>query len=246
MTHLHCRTRIWILTRIRIPNHLAILYFAEYFTLHGLWLGSLLAISVKERNPSWESIPKHISDSVNEPFAWWSYTSVYRWKPGLVTDFLKNILSFILLNTVHKNFMNIIFKESDLISELYVLLVANLHLSLQIMAIKLWQGKSFHRSSFTTWTQFSFVPPVLLGSPVIIGNKNEDTSKQRVNCGLGLTFEFADDCIEIGTGNVVPSITVDHLSTVRVVISPAVWLTCQNRSFLPTWFFSVCVSVCRP
>ena len=37
------------MTRIRIPNQTATLYYAEHFTLHGLRLGSLLPISVRVR-----------------------------------------------------------------------------------------------------------------------------------------------------------------------------------------------------
>ena len=36
MVHLHCRTRIRISNRIRIPNQMATLYCAEHFTLYGL------------------------------------------------------------------------------------------------------------------------------------------------------------------------------------------------------------------
>ena len=50
MAHLHCLTRIRILTRIQIPNQMARFYYAEHFTLLGL--GSLSPISVQDRNPS--------------------------------------------------------------------------------------------------------------------------------------------------------------------------------------------------
>ena len=49
MAHLHCRTGIRVPTRIRIPNQMTTLYYAEHFTLHGL---SVLPISVMDRNPS--------------------------------------------------------------------------------------------------------------------------------------------------------------------------------------------------
>ena len=39
-------------TLIRIPNQMATLYCVEHFTLHRLRLGSLLPISVQDRNPN--------------------------------------------------------------------------------------------------------------------------------------------------------------------------------------------------
>ena len=71
MAHLHLRRRTRGRTWNQIPNPMGTLYYyhAKQFTLHRLGLGSLLRISVQDRNPSWSPNPSPSLSNINEPLA---------------------------------------------------------------------------------------------------------------------------------------------------------------------------------
>ena len=75
MAYLHCRTRIQVPTRIRIPNPMATLYYAGH--IHIAWTRIWIPIETRIPNhycthfcdvypyPDWD--PQDVSDNVNKP-----------------------------------------------------------------------------------------------------------------------------------------------------------------------------------
>ena len=65
MAHLHCRTRIWLPTLIRIPNQMATLLYAEHFTLHWLRFRSPTPYFCTGQESESQSVSESISSNVS-------------------------------------------------------------------------------------------------------------------------------------------------------------------------------------
>ena len=65
MARLHCRRRTRVQTRIRIPNPMATLYYAEYVHIAQTWI-STPYFCIRQESES-VSVSEFVSGKVNEP-----------------------------------------------------------------------------------------------------------------------------------------------------------------------------------